>query len=218
MSLSSIELEVNGPVTASVIWLHGLGADGNDFVPLVPELRLPAQLGVRFIFPNAPAIPVTINGGYVMPAWYDILAMTEERQINQAQFFESAQQIAALIDAEIARGIPSERIIVVGFSQGGAVAYQTALSYAKPLGGLLALSTYFVNHADFAAHSANKALPIQILHGRFDSVVQESMGKNALNLLTEMGYPVNYKNYPMEHEVNFTEIGDISAWLQQRLA
>ncbi|HET8706203.1 MAG TPA: carboxylesterase [Pseudomonadales bacterium] len=217
MSLSTIELEVNGPATAAVIWLHGLGADGNDFVPVVAELDLPATLGVRFIFPNAPAIPVTINAGYIMPAWYDILALSEERKINQAQFLASAAQVAALIEAEIARGIPSERIVLAGFSQGGAVAYQTALSFPRPLAGLLALSTYLINHAQFTPHPANKHLPIQILHGRFDSVVQESMGKLAFARLTELGYPVDYKNYPMEHELSLSEIADISTWLQARL-
>lgn len=218
MSLSTIELEVNAPADASVIWLHGLGASGDDFVPLIPALGLPAALGVRFIFPNAPLRPVTINAGYVMPAWYDILALTEAREIALPHLLESAAQVAALIDREISRGIDSRRIVLAGFSQGGAVAYQAALTYPQPLAGLLALSTYFVPHSDFAPHAANRALPVQIMHGRYDSVVQESMGLRAKQTLTEWGYPVSYQAFALEHEVGGREIQAISDWLQQRLA
>lgn len=216
--LPCVEIEPKNTATATVIWLHGLGANGHDFVPIVPELNLPEKLAIRFIFPHAPSIPVSINGGYVMPAWYDILALTEQREINEQQFFASCQTIYELIDREIQRGIASERIILIGFSQGGAVAYQAALTYPKSLAGLLALSTYFIDHAEFVAHPANKTIPIQIFHGRFDSVVQESMGKSAYDALTQKGFSVNYKSYPMEHEVSYSEIADISAWLQQRLA
>ena len=134
------------PVVASVIWLHGLGADGNDFAPLVPELHLPKNLSVRFVFPHAPKIPVTINAGYVMPAWYDILEMNLERKVDEAQLIASAEAVQRLIKREIARGVASEKILLVGFSQGGAVAYHAGLTYEKSLAGLLILSSYFATH------------------------------------------------------------------------
>ncbi|CAG0907965.1 unnamed protein product [Cyprideis torosa] len=139
--LPAIEYETAPAPTASVIWLHGLGADGNDFRPIVPELKLPAEPGIRFIFPHAPSIPVTVNNGYVMPAWYDILEMDIDRKVDAEQLNASADKITALIDREIERGIASERIVIAGFSQGGAVAYQTALSYPKPLAGRKAVKT-----------------------------------------------------------------------------
>ena len=140
--LRCVEIEPSAQATASVIWLHGLGASGHDFEPIVPELQLPADLAVRFIFPHAPQIPVTVNGGMVMPAWYDILAMDIDRKVDEAGVLASADAVDALIKQEIARGIPSERIIIAGFSQGGAVAYQAALRHPQPLAGLLTLSTY----------------------------------------------------------------------------
>ena len=140
--LSCIGIEPKAPAIATVILLHGLGANGNDFVPMVAELRLPADLPVRFIFPNAPSIPVTINGGYVMPAWYDITEINIDRKIDATQLIVSAEQVRLLIDREIDRGIPSHRIVIAGFSQGGAIALQTALRYPARLAGVLALSSY----------------------------------------------------------------------------
>jgi phospholipase/carboxylesterase len=186
--LPHLEINPKTPATATVIWLHGLGADGNDFAPLVPELKLPSSMAVRFIFPHAPAIPVTINGGYIMPAWYDILAMNLEREIDEAQLLASSHAISALIDREIERGIDSRRIIIAGFSQGGAVAYHAALSYPKPLGGLMALSSYFATHKTLVPNAANATLAIAIFHGVYDSVVSETLGGQALQVLRRQGF------------------------------
>ena len=141
--LPHIEQETRPNPDAAVIWLHGLGADGYDFAPIVPELNLPPELGIRFLFPHAPSIPVTVNNGYVMPAWFDILVMDIDRKVDATQLLVSAEAINCFIDHELDRGIDSRRIILAGFSQGGAVAYQVSLSHPKPLGGLIAMSTYF---------------------------------------------------------------------------
>ncbi|ARU57858.1 phospholipase/carboxylesterase family protein [Oleiphilus messinensis] len=211
--LPHIEVEPAQEATASVIWLHGLGADGHDFEPIVPELGLSENHGVRFIFPHAPAIPVTINGGYVMPAWYDILEMNIQRRVDESQLRISAQSIRAFIERELNRGIPSERIILAGFSQGGAVAYETALTYPKPLAGLLALSTYFATADSITLSDANKALPISIMHGTLDPIVPEMLGQQAYQVLTEKGYAATYKTYPMEHNVCPPQIKDIGHWI-----
>jgi phospholipase/carboxylesterase len=215
--LPHIEMNTTPTPEASVIWLHGLGADGNDFAPIVPELRLPAALGVRFIFPHAPAMPVTINGGYVMPAWYDILDMSIDRKVDIEQLLESAAQITALVDREIERGIASQKIVLAGFSQGGAVALQCALTYPKPLAGLLFMSSYFASQASIKPHPSNKKLAIEIHHGTADPVVPVQLGQQCFSALGAMGYPVEIKTYPMEHAVCPQQIGDISAWLQQVL-
>ena len=215
--LPNIEIETQANPDAAVIWLHGLGADGNDFAPVVPELALPPDLKIRFIFPHAPAIPVTINGGYVMPAWYDILEMQIERQVDVAQLLVSAGEISALINRELERGIMSKRILVAGFSQGGAVAYQTALSYPEPLGGLLAMSTYFATAESIEPDPANGQISIEIHHGLHDPVVPERLGRLALKRLEELGYQPEYKTYPMEHGVCPEQLGDVSRWIQERL-
>ncbi|WP_062060683.1 alpha/beta hydrolase [Cellvibrio sp. OA-2007] len=202
------------PVVASVIWLHGLGADGNDFAPLVPELRLPKDLSVRFIFPHAPQIPVTINAGYVMPAWYDILEMNLERKVDETQLVASAEAVQSLIEREISRGVASENIILVGFSQGGAVAYHAGLTYAKPLAGLLILSSYFATHASASIDPANQHTPILIQHGSRDPVVSETLGQRAYRLLQDRGCNVNYESYPMEHTVCMEQVASMSKWIQ----
>jgi|TARA_B110000977_G_scaffold195643_1_gene274472 phospholipase/carboxylesterase len=215
--LPCIEVEPQQKATASVIWLHGLGADGNDFVPIIPELKLPESLQVRFVFPNAPSIPITINAGHIMPAWYDIIEIDIERKVDNSQLLASADQIKMLIDKEIDRGIPSNKIVLAGFSQGGAVSYQTALTYLQPLAGLLCLSTYFATHDIITPNAANKQLPIQIMHGTHDPMVQVTQGEKAYQLLTAMGYNTDYKTYPMEHAVCPQEIADISQWLVNTL-
>jgi phospholipase/carboxylesterase len=205
------------PVTASVIWLHGLGADGNDFAPLVPELRLPTDLSVRFIFPHAPQIPVTINAGYIMPAWYDILEMNLERKVDERQLIASAGAVQRLVEREIARGVASEKIILVGFSQGGAVAYHAGLTYEKSLAGLLILSSYFATHASASIHSANLHTPILIQHGNRDPIVNEVLGQRAYRLLQDRGCAVKYESYPMEHTVCMEQIASMSTWIQSVL-
>jgi phospholipase/carboxylesterase len=216
--LPCIEIEPKAarPADAAVIWLHGLGADGHDFAPIVPELKLPASLAVRFIFPHAPTIPVTINGGMRMPAWYDILALDIDRQIDNSQLLASAAAVAALIEREVARGVDTRRIVLAGFSQGGAVALQTALAYPEPLAGLLAMSTYFATHDTIVPHAANRNLPILVLHGSHDPMVPELMAQRTVAALRELGYAPAYHSYPMAHEVCAREIADISTWLQLR--
>jgi phospholipase/carboxylesterase len=215
--LPCVEIEPSSPATASVIWLHGLGADGNDFAPIVPELNLPDGMAVRFVFPHAPSIPVTINGGMVMPAWYDILDMSMNRKVDYDQIEQSAQEIRKLITRENDRGIESHRIVVAGFSQGGAIAYEVALSYPESLAGLMTLSTYFATAEKIELNEANKNIPIHLFHGTQDPVVHEILGQQALGTLTEMGYKAEYKTYPMPHAVHPQEIMDVSEWLQKVL-
>jgi phospholipase/carboxylesterase len=215
--LNTVELETNASPTASVIWLHGLGANGHDFEPIIPELNIPAHMGIRFIFPHAPKRVITINGGLLMPAWYDIITHDIDRKVDVKQLIASANAVAELVDREIERGISSERIIIAGFSQGGAVAYQLALTYLKPLGGLIALSTYFATKAVIDYNTANTKLPIFIGHGIYDSIVPEMLGQQANIILQEQGYAPDYKVYPIDHSVCMDEVADISRWLQLRL-
>jgi len=188
--LPAIEMESPSTVAvnASIIWLHGLGADGNDFAPLVPQLPLPESFGIRFIFPHAPSIPVSINNGYVMPAWYDIKEMDIDRHVDEEQLLQSAAWVHALIDRELGRGIDSRRIIVAGFSQGGAVSFEAALTYAKPLAGIMALSTYFATAESVEVSPVQKDIPIMICHGTMDPVVPESLGQKSMAPLQESGF------------------------------
>lgn len=212
--LPAIEFETSSNPDNTVIWLHGLGADGNDFAPIVPELKLPADLAIRFIFPHAPSIPVTVNGGSVMPAWFDILEMDIDRQIDSTGLMASARSINGFVDREIDRGIDSRRIIIAGFSQGGAVAYQVVLSHKKTFGGLLAMSTYFATADTIVYSESNKKIPILIQHGEHDPVVPEPLGRKATTQLVKKGYSVSYQSYPMEHSVCPQQIDDISQWMQ----
>lgn len=216
--LPCAEIEPREPATASVIWLHGLGADGHDFEPIVPELRLPQTLAVRFVFPHAPSIPVTINNGYSMPAWYDILDMNLDRRADLAGLKHSADRVAALIDRERERGIPSERVVLAGFSQGGAVGLHLALMYPQRLAGLLALSTYFATGADIVPHAASAGLPIEVHHGQFDTMVPEIMGRMTIDRLRDLGFEPTFRSYPMAHAVCPEQIADIGRWLTARFA
>jgi phospholipase/carboxylesterase len=216
--LPAIEQETRNNPDAAVIWLHGLGADGHDFAPIVPELNLPETLAIRFIFPHAPAIPVTVNNGYVMPAWFDILEMDIDRKVDAAQLLVSAAAINRLIDRELERGIDSRRIILAGFSQGGAVAYQASLCHPQPLGGLIAMSTYFATSDSAVLSEANRDLPIEIQHGVYDPVVPQALGVRAAEFLKDRGYNVAFRTYPMDHSVCPQQIGDIAAALQRFLA
>lgn len=214
--LPAIEIEPASQAMASVIWLHGLGADGHDFEPIIPELKLPAGLAVRFILPHAPSVPITINGGMVMPAWFDILEHGE-RNINVAQLMASTAAIHKLIDREIERGIASEQVLLVGFSQGGAVCLQAGLTYDKPLGGILGLSTFFPTADAITPHPANQSLPIGIFHGTEDPILPEWMAENTIKYLQRLGYHPGFKNYSMPHSVCSEEIQDVSGWIQELL-
>lgn len=215
--LPCLEVAPKNDATASVIWLHGLGADGFDFESIVPELKLPKALAVRFIFPHSPSIPVTINGGMTMPAWYDILDMSIERKVDIKQLTVSANAVQALIDREIKRGINANRIILAGFSQGGAVAYQAALTYKQPLAGLLAMSTYFATKESIQIDANNKQLNINIMHGSQDPVVDPILAEQAQQALINKGFHPSYKLYSMAHSVCAEQVFDISQWLQERL-
>lgn len=225
--LPHIEINPTTSATSSIIWLHGLGADGNDFAPIVPELALPADAGLRFIFPHAPSMPVTVNGGYVMPAWYDILEVQIERKVDVKQLLASAAEIEKFIDREIERGIAQEKIIMAGFSQGGAVAYQIALAGKYRLGGLMCLSTYLATadliekaiqqQTDGNDQHPHAELPVFLGHGRMDPVVPEILGQQAKQKLSSYGFNPNYKTYPIEHSVCIEEIRDIGSWLKATL-
>lgn len=208
-------VEPKQPATACVIWLHGLGADGHDFVPVVKHLKLPKSLAIRFIFPHAPLRPVTCNGGIEMRAWYDILALTEFRQIDEGHLQDTSKSIASLIQHQITQGIPSRRIVMIGFSQGGAVAYHSALHYPKRLGGLIALSTYLgiSRSLESTVHNANRDLPIFIGHGDADDVVTTNVGEHTFQRLNALGYEIEWHTYPIAHEVCLEEIHDIGEWL-----
>lgn len=218
-STDAVVLAPAAPASASVIWLHGLGADGHDFVPIVPELKLPADPGIRFVFPHAPVRAVTLNMGMRMRAWYDIKTLTAEGRADEAGLRESGAVIEALIAAEKAQGIASRRIVVAGFSQGGALALHVALRHAEPLAGILALSAYLPLQAALTGELAesNRATPILMCHGQHDPVLPLALGVAACNWLRAAGYKVDWKEYPMQHQVSLPEIQDIAAWLGARL-
>ena len=207
----------NKSIDKSVIWLHGLGASGHDFEPVVPELGLDPQLAVRFVFPHAPRIPVTVNGGMVMPAWYDILEMSLDRKVDVVQIEKSAAAIRDLIQREIEQGVNPENIVIAGFSQGGAVAYQTALTYPQRLAGLLTLSTYLAVEDTSNYTAINKDLPIKIDHGTQDPVVPIVLGQRANETLTNQGYQVEFNTYPIAHQVCLPQIKAIGQWLNKVL-
>lgn len=219
--LPAIEVATSEDPQFAVIWLHGLGADGSDFEPVVPELGLADQPGIRFIFPHAPSIPVTCNGGYVMPAWYDIISLdSNSRRVDEAGIVISRQAIRRLIERENQRGIPSSRIFLAGFSQGGAVAYTTAVTHPEKLAGLIALSTYIPTPRLLTDEAAalNKEIPIFAGHGMEDDVVSPQLGLAARDFLRQHGYRVEWHEYPMPHSVCLEEVKAIGQWLQARIA
>jgi phospholipase/carboxylesterase len=207
------------PPTSSVIWMHGLGADGTDFVPLVPELRLPDNVAPRFVFPNAPVRPVTINNGMSMRAWYDIYSRGIRDREDVAGIRESAALVFGLIDAERTLGIPAERIVLAGFSQGGAVALQAGLRHPQRLAGILALSTYLPLRASLAAEgvATNQAIPILMCHGRHDPIVPLELARQSFAALNAAGFAPRWLDYPMEHQLCAPEVIAISQWLVQVL-
>jgi phospholipase/carboxylesterase len=215
-----VTLEPAKPPVATVILLHGLGADGRDFVPIVPELALPETMPVRFVFPHAAMRPITISGGYVMRAWYDIQAFTPEGRADAKGLTDASRQVTGYIQREQQRGVSARRVVLAGFSQGGATALHVALRYPERLAGLLALSCYLPFPAKLHAEraTANADLPILMCHGSRDPVVHVGMGLEARDELKAQGYPVEWHEYPIQHEVNANEIADISSWLQRQLA
>lgn len=215
--LPHITLESGKQPRHSIIWLHGLGADGQDFVPIVDELSLP--VAVRFIFPHAPQQPVTINGGYVMRAWYDIAQPTIDAQQDESGIRASQQAIDALIAQEVARGIAPDHIFLAGFSQGGAVALHTALRQTVPLAGVLALSCYLplADTTPNEALASTRITPIFMAHGRNDTIVPYGLGLASRDTLTKLGYAVKWHEYTMQHSVCEPELRDIETWLKQQI-
>jgi phospholipase/carboxylesterase len=215
-----ITLSPRVPAVASVILLHGLGADGHDFVPIVGELGLPDTLPVRFVFPHAPMRPVTVNNGFVMRAWYDIKSFTPAGRADLAGTTESARRVAGYIVGETQQGITASRVVLAGFSQGGAVALYAGLRYPERLAGILAMSCYLPFPETLAAEksAANSDVPILLCHGRSDPVVPIAMGLEAREELQAHGYSPEWRDYPMQHSVCLEEIADVARWLQGRLA
>ena len=214
-----VTLSPQSPAAATIIWLHGLGADGWDFVPVVSELGLPDDLPVRFIFPHAPVRPVTVNAGYEMRAWYDIISFTPEGRADEAGLAEASQRVMDYVRAESEAGVPASRVVLAGFSQGGAVALFAGLRHPERLAGILALSTYLPFPEKLVADksAANAQVPILMCHGREDPMVKLWMGSESRDLLGSQGYGVEWHDYPMQHELCMEEIADVSRWLRARL-
>ena len=213
--LACIEIEPPVPARAAVIWLHGLGADGHDFEGVVPQLGLPADAAVRFVFPHAPEMPVTLNNGYVMRAWYDIYSLDLSGGEDEAGIRASEQRLRALVEREVARGVPLERIVLAGFSQGGAIVLHTGLRYGAKLGGIMALSTYLPLRAKAVEERRveSVATPVFVGHGQFDSVIPERAGRHAAESLGEWGMACEFHDYPMDHSVCLEELEQIRDWL-----
>jgi phospholipase/carboxylesterase len=218
-NVETIEVETGKQPTGSVIWMHGLGADGHDFGPIVPELVRPNERALRFVFPNAPVRPVTINAGYAMRAWYDIIGIDRHSQPDEAGIRASDAIVRGLIRRENERGIPTNRIVLAGFSQGGAMSLMTGTRYPEKLAGIMALSCYMLLAPKLEAErsSANGATPIFMAHGTQDPVVPYALGEESRQLLEKLGYPVEWHSYPMPHSVCVEEVADIAAWLRRVL-
>jgi phospholipase/carboxylesterase len=220
--LETIELETGGNPAASIIWMHGLGADGNDFVPIVNELDLSGAPAIRFVFPHAPMQPVTINNGHVMRAWYDVSFGDLEgrsRKADEKGVRASQAAIGRLIEREVARGVAARDIVLAGFSQGGAIALQTGLRHPQQLAGVMALSTYLPLAESLAqeAAPANAGTPVFMAHGTHDPVVPHAMGVKSKDLLMQAGYAVEWHDYAMQHSVCMEEVRDIGAWIRRVL-
>lgn len=216
--LKTLEINVANP-RFSVIWLHGLGADGHDFEPIVAELNFKNKNNTRFVFPHAPSMAVTVNNGMVMPAWFDIVAPRIDSEQDEKGIRFSAAQISQLIETEISRGIESKNILLAGFSQGGAIVLHTGLRFNKPLAGIMALSTYLPldTFVSTEADAANKKIPIFYAHGNNDPVIPIALAEMSKKFLTKLGYKIDWHSYPMEHSVIPQQIEDISKWLDKTL-
>lgn len=217
--LSFVDVPASGPVTAAVIWLHGLGDSGHGFAPIVPELRLPAGHGIRFLFPHAPERPVTINNGYVMRAWYDIKTMDLQHRADEEGVRQSAAQVQALLDKVIASGVPADKIVLAGFSQGGVIALHLLARLPYKIAGVMALSTYMCVpdklKAELVMH--NLKTPVLVAHGSHDDVVPVAAGKAAFDSLKYAGFNVRWQDYRMAHSVCAQEVADLSRFIQQQL-
>ena len=218
MSLDTVVIEPSSNHQASVIWLHGLGDSGEGFAPIVPELKLPNALGVKFIFPHAPIQPVTINGGMAMRSWYDIKSLDLDKRADEQGVQQSAQQVKAIIEQELALGIPADKIILAGFSQGGVISLYLAPRLDFQLGGVMALSTYMCAPSKLVDEKQQTELNIFMAHGSFDDVVPTAAGRSAFELLKAQKYDVSWQEYPMAHQVCLEEIKAISQWLIERLS
>jgi phospholipase/carboxylesterase len=215
----AVEISTGPSPSAAVIWLHGLGADGHDFEPVVPQLMWPGAPDIRFVFPHAPVRPVTLNNGMAMRAWYDIVSLTGNRDQDQKGIADSVNDTAALVRRERERGVDADQIVVAGFSQGGAIALQLAVRYPEKLAGLIALSTYMLldHRLENDRHEANKDLPVFVGHGRSDPMVPFMLGEQLAERMRNLGHPVEWHSYPMLHAVCPEEIADLSAWLRTTL-
>lgn len=200
-----------------IIWLHGLGADGRDFEEVIPLLRLPEHMRIRFVFPHAPVVSVTVNLGMLMPAWYNLTSTQIDKHVDYAGIDHSSRQLVKLIKSQNDAGVPSERILLAGFSQGGVIAYHTALRYPKPLAGLIALSTYLptLEQIEQERSAANAQLPVFASHGTADTVVPYRLGVKARDDLIRLGYPVEWHEYPIPHQMSFEQIEKISTFIQR---
>lgn len=216
--LEFVEYPAQGTHKASIIWLHGLGDSGNGFLPIAPELGLPPEFGVRFIFPHAPEQPVTINGGMVMRAWYDIKSFDLDKRADETGVRDSSAQVEALIQAELDKGIPADKIILAGFSQGGVIALHLAPRLKQKLAGVMALSTYMCAPQKLADEAVQAELDIFMAHGSQDPVVPMMAGRQAFDTLTTQGYTVSWQDYPMAHQVCAEELTAIRTWLLEKLA
>ncbi len=219
-TLDGIETQTGAAPEWTILWLHGLGADGNDFAPIVPQLLRRGWPALRFVFPHAPVRPITINGGMRMRGWYDILGMEIARREDEAGVRQSIAQVEALIARENARGIPPSRIVLAGFSQGGAIALATGLRRAQPLAGLIALSTYLpIAEASIAESTAvGRTMPVFMAHGSLDPIVPEVLGSRSRDALRALGMDVEWHSYPMAHQVCPPEIHALTQWLGARFA